>query len=71
MRKKNIFDKAGQLSRHQRLNRDGTLAHRLNRAMPANTNFPESDLRQNNGGEAPLETSNKFSIAQAFNALQG
>ena len=50
---------------------DGTLAHRLNRAMPANTNFPEADFRQDTAGEAKIETSKKFSLAQAFNALQG
>ena len=39
--------------------------------MPANTNFPEADFRQDTAGEAKIETSKKFSLAQAFNALQG
>ena len=68
MRKKNIFDKAGQISRYQRLSKDGTLAHRLNRAMPANTNFPEEGLRQSTGVSG-LETSNKYKLSETFNAL--
>ena len=68
MRKKNIFDKAGQLSRYQRLSKDGTLAHRLNRNMPNNTNFPDEGVRQS-AGVSGLETSNKYKLSETYNAL--
>ena len=67
-----MLEKPSSQFRPQKLRQDGgTLAHRLNRAMPASTNFPEDDQRLKTSMEAKLETSTKFSIAQAFNALQG
>ena len=69
-RKRHVLDKAGQLNRYQKLIQDGTLAHRLNRPLPANTNFPESKLK-GNAGTSLLETSTQFSVAHTASALAG
>lgn len=44
--KRNLYDTSKQMSRYRQINKSGSLAHRLNRALPANTNFPESQLRE-------------------------
>ena len=56
------------MSRYAKLNKDGTLAHRLNRAQPNAANFPEAQLREN-VDVGKLETSTKYSAAHTSNAL--
>ena len=56
------------MSRYKHLNKSGTLANRLNRAMPANTNFPETALREKMTSTG-LETSTKFKLSNAEQAM--
>ena len=49
--------------RYKNLNKSGNLATRLNRAMPANTNFPEDGVR--NKMATGFETGTKFKLSEA------
>ena len=64
--KKNLYETSRQISRYKQLNKTGSLASRLNRALPANTNFPDSDLREKMTATG-LETSKKFKMTNANN----
>lgn len=66
--KKNLYDTSKQISRYRQLNKSGTLANRLNRQLPANTNFPETALREKMTSTG-LETSTKFKLSNAEQAL--
>lgn len=66
--KKNLYDTSKQISRYRQLNKSGTLANRLNRQLPANTNFPETALREKMASTG-LETSTKFKLSNAEQAL--
>lgn len=46
-KKKAAIDKSGILDKELKLKQDSGVAHRLNRNMPAHTNFPENDFRMN------------------------
>lgn len=65
--RKNIYDTSKQIARYKNLNKSGTLAHRLNRALPANTNFPEADLREKVSSSG-FETSIRFKVSNAMNS---
>jgi len=65
--KKNLYDTSRQISRYKQLNKSGTLAARLNRAMPANTNFPETAFREKMTSTG-METSTKFKFSNANQA---
>ena len=58
--KKNLYVTA----RYKNLNKSGTLANRLNRALPANTNFPETSIREKMTSTG-FETSTKFKLSHA------
>ena len=66
--KKNLYDTSKQMSRYRQLNKSGTLANRLNRQLPANTNFPEMALREKMTSTG-LETSTKFKLSNAEQAF--
>lgn len=65
--KNNLYETQRQISRYKNLNKSGTLANRLNRAMPASNNFPESSIREKMTSTG-LETSTKFKLSNAENA---
>lgn len=60
--KRNLYDTTRQISRYKQLTKSGTLAHRLNRALPANSNFPETALREKMTSTG-FETSTKFKLS--------
>ena len=66
--KQNLYETSRQISRYKHLNKSGTLANRLNRALPANTNFPETALREKMTSTG-LETSTKFKLSHAEQAM--
>ena len=47
--------------RYKNLNKSSNLATRLNRPMPANTNFPDEDVRNKFG--SGFETSKKYKLS--------
>ena len=63
--RKNLYDQNKQIMRYKNLNKSGNLAIRLNRAMPASTNFPEDTTRNKNA--TGFETSIKFKLSEAQN----
>ena len=66
--KKNLYETSRQISRYKHLNKTGSLANRLNRALPANTNFPETALREKMTSTG-LETATKFKLSNAEQAM--
>ena len=66
--KKNLYETSRQISRYKHLNKSGTLAYRLNRALPANTNFPETSLREKMASTG-FETATKFKLSHAEQAM--
>lgn len=66
--KRNLFETSRQISRYKNLNKSGTLASRLNRVMPSNTNFPETSIREKNTSTG-LETATKFNFSHAEKAV--
>lgn len=61
--RKNLYDQNKQIMRYKSLNKSGNLASRLNRNMPAATNFPEEGSRNKN--ITGFETSIKFKLSEA------
>ena len=51
--------------RYKNLNKSGNLATRLNRPMPASTNFPDEDIR--NKMTTGFETGTRFKPSEAQN----
>ena len=61
--RKNLYDQNKQIMRYKNLNKSGNLATRLNRPMPANTNFPDEEIR--NKMTTGFETSTRFKLSEA------
>lgn len=59
--RKHLYDQNRQIMRYKNLNKSSNLATRLNRPMPANTNFPEEDVRNKFG--SGFETSKKYKLS--------
>ena len=68
--KKNLYETSKQISRYRQINKSSTLADRLNRMLPSNTNFPETQLREKISSTG-METSKKFKLADAQAAFVG
>ena len=66
--KRNLFDTQRQLSRYNQLSKSNTLANRLNRILPSNTNFPDSYIRER-GASTALDTSKGFKLHDAEKAF--
>ena len=59
--RKHLYDQNRQIMRYKNLNKSSNLATRLNRPMPANTNFPDEDVRNKLG--SGFETSKKYKLS--------
>ena len=66
--KRHLHDTQRQMSRYSQLNKSNTLANRLNRILPNNTNFPETSIREKMTSTG-METSTKFKMSDAERAL--
>ena len=62
--KKNLYETSKSVSRYRQGNKSSSIANRLNRMLPASTNFPEANLREKMTSTG-FETSKKFKLADA------